>query len=100
MMQDAFDDIVGFQWDAGNIDKNLIAHGVENWECEQLFFNEPLVVVDDYKHSTSEKRWAAFGRTDGNRLLVVVFTKRASAIRVISARDMSRKEKTFYEESH
>ena len=55
----------GFQWDEGNIDKNLIAHGVENWECEQVFFNEPLLVLDDPRHSAVERRWAAFGSTNG-----------------------------------
>jgi uncharacterized DUF497 family protein len=91
------DSIVGFQWDEGNIDKNLIAHNVENWECEQLFFNESVLVLDDPKHSFIEKRWAAFGRTDAGRLLTVVFTRRGELLRVISARDMNRKERAFYE---
>jgi uncharacterized protein len=99
MMSEAFDDVAGFQWDEGNIDKNLIAHGVENWECEQVFFNEPLLVLDDPRHSAVEKRWAAFGSTDGGRLLVVIFTRRGKMIRVISARDMNRKERNFYEET-
>ena len=98
-MSDAFDDVAGFQWDDGNIDKNLIAHGVENWECEQVFFNEPLLVLDDPRHSAAERRWAAFGGTDGGRPLVVVFTRRGKLIRVISARDMNRKEKMFYEQT-
>ena len=76
MMDVFFDNIVGFQWDDGNIDKNFIAHGVENWECEQVFFNEPLLVLDDPRHSTAEKRWAVLGRTDGGRLLTVIFTVR------------------------
>ena len=93
------DDVSGFQWDDGNIDKNLILHNVENWECEQVFFNEPLLILDDPKHSAAEKRWAVFGSTDAGRLLVVVFTRRGKLIRVISARDMGRKEKSFYEEN-
>lgn len=88
----------GFQWDQGNIDKNLIKHEVENWECEQIFFNRPLLVLDDPKHSISEKRWAAFGKTDADRLLIVIFTKRDSSIRVISAREMNKKERKFYNE--
>ena len=89
----------GFQWDEGNIDKNLLKHQVQNWECEQIFFNEPLIILDDPKHSLSEKRWAAFGQTDAGRLLTIIFTKREKLLRVISARDMNRKEKKFYEKS-
>ena len=56
-------------------------------------------VSDTYpRHSISEKRWAAFGKTDANRFLIVVFTKRGDLIRVISARDMNKKEREFYDE--
>ena len=97
-MENEFDNFVGFQWDQGNIDKNLIKHNVENWESEQVFFNKPLLVLDDPKHSIPEKRWAAFGKTDANRFLIVIFTKRGDLIRVISARDMNKKERKFYDE--
>ena len=97
-MKNEFDNFVGFQWDQGNIDKNLINHNVENWESEQVFFNKPLLVLDDPKHSIPEKRWAAFGKTDANRFLIVIFTKRGDLIRVISARDMNKKERKFYDE--
>ncbi len=91
-------DIVGFHWDEGNVDKKRDRHNVENWECEQVFFNAPLLIIDDSRHSATEERWAAFGYTDEGRLLTVIFTKRGSLIRIISARDMSRKERRFYEE--
>ena len=97
-MKKKFEQFSGFQWDLGNIDKNLTGHGVENWECEQVFFNWPLLVLDDPKHSISEKRWAAFGKTDAERFLVVIFTKRDSLIRVIYARDMNKRERKFYHE--
>ncbi len=97
-MKDEFEDIAGFQWDEGNADKNRITHNVENWECEQVFFNAPLLILGDLKHWATEKRWAGFGHTDDGRLLVVVFTKR-NFIRIISARDMNRKERKFYEEN-
>ncbi len=93
------DNVVGFQWDEGNTDKNLESHNVENWECEQVFFNEPLLILDDPKHSRVENRLAAFGKTNGGRLLVVIFTIRGNLIRAISARDMNRKEIRFYEET-
>jgi len=98
-MKNEFFDFIGFQWDQGNLDKNLIKHKVENWECEQIFFNAPLLVLEDQRHSRPEKRWAAFGRTDADRLLVVIFTRRGDLLRVISARDMNKKEREFYEES-
>ena len=98
-MEIEFEKLNGFEWDQGNIDKNLIKHNVENWECEQVFFNDPLVVLDDPKHSIAEKCFAAFGRTDVGRLLVVIFTIRSKLIRVISAREMSRRERNFYEEN-
>jgi hypothetical protein len=97
-VNDELGSVAGFEWDQGNIDKNLTTHGVESWECEQAFFNQPLLILDDSRHSTTEKRWAAFGKTDAGRFLTVVFAKRENLIRVISARDMNRKERGFYEE--
>jgi len=98
-MENDFDKFSGFQWDRGNIDKNLIKHNMENWECEQVFFNKAILVLKDPRHSLSEKRWAAFGKTDAERLLVVIFTKRKNLLRVISARDMNKKERAFYEKN-
>lgn len=89
-------DCTGFQWDEGNIDKNLVKHRVTNLECEQIFFNEPLVVVEDLNHSQRERRYYALGRTDTGRLLFVAFTIRNNLIRIISARDMSPKERKKY----
>ncbi len=97
-MEKIFEQFSGFHWDSGNSDKNLIKHNVENWECEQVFFNRPLLVLDDQKHSVSEKRWAAFGKTDTDRFLVIIFTERNNLIRIISARDMNKKERKFYYE--
>jgi len=97
-MEKIFEQFSGFQWDRGNIDKNLTKHNVENWECEQVFFNRPLIVLDDPKHSVSEKRWTAFGKTDSVRFLVVIYTKRNNLIRIISARDMNKRERKFYDE--
>ncbi len=94
-----FEKLAGFEWDQGNIDKNRIKHNVENWECEQIFFNDPLIILDDPKHSIAEKRFAAFGRTNTGRFLVIIFTIRGKLIRVISAREMKRKERSFYEEN-
>jgi uncharacterized protein len=97
-MDKIFENITGFQWDRGNIDKNLIKHAVENWECEQVFFNRPLFVFDDPGHSVVEKRLAVLGKTDAERYLVVIFTQRGQLIRIISARDMNKRERAFYNE--
>lgn len=95
----AIADIDGFDWDAGNIDKNWHKHGVSNGECEEPFFNQPLLVTEDVIHSQLEPRLYALGRTNAGRRLFMVFTIRAGKIRIISARDMSRKERKAYEES-
>jgi uncharacterized DUF497 family protein len=86
----------GFNWDKGNWDKNWLKHGVTLAECEQLFFNQPLVFGCDGKHSIGEERYYALGKTDGGRLLFMVFTIRKNNIRVICARDMTKKEQGVY----
>lgn len=93
--------IRGFDWDLGNRTKNHEKHWVEPLEAEQVFFNEPLLVLADRAHSTYEIRFHALGRTDAGRLLHLTFTLRGEGtlIRVISARDMSRKERRHYAEN-
>lgn len=99
LLPELFADLAGFQWDEGNSEKNWRGHGVTKGECEQVFLNRPVLVVGDLRHSTEEARYFAFGRTDGSRLLAIVFTLRASVIRVISARPMNRRERRLYAES-
>lgn len=93
--------ITGFDWDEGNARKNAEKHDVSQAEAEQIFFNEPLLMVPDQRHSAVEQRVHALGRTDDGRLLHITFTLRDSEtrIRVISARDMSRKERGYYEQN-
>jgi uncharacterized DUF497 family protein len=86
----------GFQWDDGNSEKNWISHQVTKSECEQIFFNQPLVIGNDEKHSKIEKRYYVLGQTDGDRQLYIVCTVRQNLIRVISSRDMSKKEREVY----
>ena len=92
--------IEGFDWDEGNSRKNAEKHGAGRPEAEQVFFNEPLLVAGDEGHSTAEPRFHALGHTDDGRRLHITFTLRADArlIRIISARDMSRKERDLYEQ--
>jgi len=87
----------GFQWDNGNIEKNWIKHDVTPLECEQIFFNQPLIIADDVQHSKKENRSYALGITDAKRFLFVVFTFRNNLIRIISARDMSKKQRRVFE---
>jgi hypothetical protein len=87
----------GFDWDKGNINKNRMKHNVTSSECEQIFFNQPLLIQNAVLHSKTEKRFCALGKTDRNRRLFIAFTVRNDLIRVISARDMSRKERRIYE---
>ena len=92
--------IIGFDWDDGNARKNE-KHGVEQAEAEEVFFNQPLLMLDDLRHRDQEARFHALGKTLDGRLLHVTFTLRGddTLIRVISARDMHRKEKSVYEET-
>jgi uncharacterized protein len=91
-------EIVGFDWDEGNIRKSADKHDVSQAEAESIFFNDPLILVEDSRHSDKEPRFNALGRTSQNRLLHVTFTLRGNGtmIRVISARDMHRRERRFY----
>ena len=88
-----------FEWDKGNIDKNQKKHNVSSSECEETFFHQPLIVIEDETHSKSENRFHALGKTAKNRLLFISFTIRNRNVRIISARNMSKKEKQFYEKS-
>ena len=92
--------IEGFDWDAGNARKSRDKHSVSQLEAEQIFFNEPLLMIADVTHSTIEARFHALGKADAGRLLHVTFTLRGGGrlIRVISARPMHRKERILYEQ--
>ena len=90
-------DIREFEWDDGNSEKSWKNHCVRPAECEELFGERPLLLSEDLAHSNSEPRYLALGRTRAGRRLLVAFTVRAGRLRVISARDMSRKERSAYD---
>lgn len=90
---------ISFEWDEGNAHKNREKHNVSNQEAEELFFNEPLIVSEDIKHSDNEKRYHGLGKTNKNRMLFVSFTVRENSIRSISIRDMNKKEERIYEKA-
>ena len=93
--------ITGFNWDAGNARKSEDKHGVSMAEAEQVFFNVPLLMLEDAAHIALDVRIHALGKTDEGRALHITFTlhTEGTLIRVISARDMHRKERAIYDQA-
>jgi uncharacterized DUF497 family protein len=87
---------LGFDWDEENSEKIWRKHKVSPFECEQTFFNRPLIVLPDEPHSRDGSRFGVLGRTDADRRLALVFTPRKSLVRVITAQDMNLAEKEVY----
>lgn len=94
---DELADCEGFDWDDGNQDKNWAKHKVSDGEAEQVFFNAPLIAAKDILHSKEESRFYVLGQTDAGRRLFIAFTLREKRIRIISARDMTRREARRYQ---
>jgi uncharacterized DUF497 family protein len=90
--------LAGFDWDENNREKNWEKHQVLAGECEEVFFNLPLLLESDPDHSQKEPRYYVLGHTIAGRRLFIAFTIRGDKIRVISARDMSKKERSIYEQ--
>lgn len=90
---------ISFDWDKGNIDKNWKKHKVHFKETEEVFFNKPLKIFKDTGHSHKEDRFASLGMTNNRRELHIVFIIRNQKIRIISARNQSRKERRLYEKN-
>ncbi len=91
-------EIIEFDWDKGNKNKNLKIHNVNDEECEEIFFDPRKKILKDILHSTNEGRYILIGKTKLKRLLFLVFTIRKNRIRVISARNLNKKEKHLYEQ--
>jgi len=93
-----FPDPLQFEWDEGNREKNWLKHQVKQTEAEEAFFDAHKKLAKDVLHTTSaENRYILLGKTKGDRLLLVVFTLRGDSIRVISARDVNKRERPLYE---
>lgn len=88
--------VKGFQWDKGNI-AHIAKHNVLPREAEEVFFDKDNVRDEDLEHSTREKRFLIIGKTDKGRLLYQIFTVRGGEIRIISSRDINKKEVKLYE---
>ena len=82
----------GFDWNEGNRDKNLVKHGVDTNESEQVFTDDPIFFEDEV-HSNNENRWGVYGTAENGRCLTIFFTIRSKKIRIISARDQGKNEK-------
>jgi uncharacterized DUF497 family protein len=93
-------EVSGFEWDAGNRKKSIRKHEVSNEECEEAFFDHNKDIQKDNLHSINEERYVLLGQTRQNRLLYIIFTIRKDKIRVISARDINKKERNLYEEKN
>lgn len=92
------DGVSGFEWDDANI-AHIARHNVGPEEAEQVFFDTDNALDEDIKHSTVEKRFIIIGKTEKGRLLYQVFTRRGDKIRVISSRDINKRELALYEQS-
>ena len=88
-------DIEGFEWDEGNKQKSFKKHNVSITEAEEVFNSQPLIVLRTAY--LNEERFQMFGESK-ERLITIIFTIRKNKIRIISARDMSKKERNFYED--
>ncbi|MBU4332279.1 BrnT family toxin [Patescibacteria group bacterium] len=94
-----FTKLIQFQWDKGNLDKNFHKHGITNTECEEIFFDDKRKISKDIFHSNKEPRYILLGQTKVKRLLYTVFTIRNNKIRIISSRDINKKERKLYEKT-
>ncbi len=89
---------IAFEWDDGNEEKNWEKHGVRATEAEECFFDKQKRLAHDHLHTTQfEVRYILLGKTRRSRLLFLVFTIRNDAVRVISVRDCTPRERKFYD---
>lgn len=92
-------DVLSFEWDKGNEQKNWLKHNVTIEETEEAFSDEKRLILEDNKHSEHEVRYILYGKTEKGRMLFIVYAIRNKKVRVISARDTNRREVEFYEKA-
>jgi uncharacterized protein len=88
-----------FERDIAKAESNLSKHGVSFDEAGSVFLDQLALSGSDPDHSTGEPRYITFGMSSLGRLLAVFHTHRPSAIRIISARRVTRTERKLYEEN-
>ncbi len=90
---------MNFEWDTRKEATNELKHGVTFEEAETVFSNPLAVIFEDERHSADEAREIIIGHSRRNRILVISFAERSGAVRIISARPATRKERKDYEEA-
>lgn len=88
-----------FEWDESKAAANFNKHGVNFEEAKTVFDNPLALVFDDEAHSTKEQREIIIGHSWKSRLVLVCFTERFNAIRIVSARLATRREREEYAEN-
>jgi len=91
-----FEKVDGFDWDEGNIDKNLKKQGIDCREAEEIFLDVNSIHLEDNKHSIREVRCARIGKSFSGQILIAIFTIRKNKIRIVSVRCVNKKEKKLY----
>jgi uncharacterized DUF497 family protein len=77
-----YESVIGFDWDERKSELNLAKHGIDFDDASEVFYRPIILRRSD---RNNEERWVAIGHSE-NRLIAVVFTRRADVIRIISAR--------------
>ena len=83
-----------FDWDTNNI-AHIARHNVTLTEAEESLLDSRRIGIQ-VRQGSGESRWGVLGRTEAGRILFVVFTRRNSQIRVVTARDATNREKQRY----
>lgn len=91
--------ITGFEWDHGNLDKSYQKHGITPKEAEEVFLDKDIMILEDEKHSETENRFSAIGKSIEETILFLSFTLRKHKIRIISVRKGNKKERRLYEQT-
>jgi len=90
---------IGFEWDRRKATANLAKHGVSFEEALTVFADPLARIFDDEDHSIDERREIIIGHSIRGRLLVVCFTQRGEALRILTARRATKNERKDYEEN-
>ena len=90
--------MIKFEWDSSKAATNLKKHGVSFEEAQSVFYDEFAVQFFDNDHSSDEERFLLLGMSTGARLLLVCHCERGAGhvIRIISARNATKRESAFY----
>jgi len=87
-----------FEWNPAKARANETKHGVSFFEACEVFADDHSSTVRDPDHSLDEDRYLIFGMSKGGKYLVVSYTERGDRIRLISARQMTPRERKAYEQ--